>query len=236
LSGNNNSKDSTKDLITRGQTTGRKDDSGKPPMALIPPIALEAMARAFQNGLKYGQYNYMRGLEATRIVSALMRHVSKWNGGEELDKESGVHHLGHAGACICMLLHLQSEGKLVDDRWRHDGTAAPEFSVFRPVDSVPAVTKPVVEVPKKEVSKKLALQEGKQYRLIGGEVVTLVRRPLTTCWAESHPWGCEEDQTNLDDYTWSVDGKSNRFATSRFDILEEVGPTQSGEPTAKGGE
>lgn len=118
-------------LTSKGQSTGRKDDSAKAPMALIPPIALEAAARAFQNGLKYGQFNYLRGLEATRILSALLRHVSKWNAGEEIDPDSGVHHLGHAIACCAMLLHLQQTGKLVDDRWRPDGTEPPDFCVYK---------------------------------------------------------------------------------------------------------
>lgn len=161
------------DLLNRKQTTGRKDDTGKAPMALVPPVLIEATARAFQNGLKYGQYNYMKGMEAGRILSALLRHVSRWNNGEELDTDSGVHHLGHAAACCGMLLHLQSEGRLVDDRWRLDGREAPEFSVYTPLATP---TPAPASAPAEKNVTPLALRVGGKYLTrAGGHIVTITR-------------------------------------------------------------
>jgi hypothetical protein len=39
-----------------------------------------------------------------------------WFDGEEVASDSGVHHLGHAMACLAILLDAQETGNLVDDR------------------------------------------------------------------------------------------------------------------------
>lgn len=52
---------------------------------------------------KYGRYNYTGGMAWHRIISAGLRHLYAFSNGEDLDAESGISHLGHAGACILML-------------------------------------------------------------------------------------------------------------------------------------
>lgn len=100
---------------------GTKYDVGKPKLALIPPIAerLEGMALTYGED-KYGKHNYQQGLEALRLLSAAKRHISEWIDGNEVDEESGIHHLGHARANLGMLLQLQATGRLIDDRWSKD--------------------------------------------------------------------------------------------------------------------
>lgn len=96
---------------------GTKNDEGKPKLALIPYVALEAEGMAFLYGeTKYGKHNYKQGMEALRLASAALRHVHKWIAGAELDEESGIHHLGHARASLAMLMELQRSDKLIDDR------------------------------------------------------------------------------------------------------------------------
>ena len=95
----------------------KKFDTGKADLSLNPLIALEQMARAFMLGeVKYGRYNYTAGMDASRLVGAALRHVHQWNDGEDLDPESKASHLGHALACIAMLLHQQQLGTLKDNR------------------------------------------------------------------------------------------------------------------------
>lgn len=94
-----------------------KHDTGKADLSLNPLIAVEQMARAFQLGeKKYGRYNYCAGMDASRLVAATLRHVHQWMDGEDLDSESNASHLGHALACLAMLLHQQQLGTLRDNR------------------------------------------------------------------------------------------------------------------------
>jgi hypothetical protein len=96
-----------------------KNDSGKPDISLIPYIALVRGAEAFMVGeRKYGRYNFYKGMEATRIASAGIRHFFKWLKGEEYDEVDGQHHLGAVIACASMLSAQQEEGTLIDNRFK----------------------------------------------------------------------------------------------------------------------
>jgi hypothetical protein len=97
--------------------TGVKHDQEKPDLSLLPRDFLDEVAKAMQHGeRKYGRYNYRGGMSWHRIVAAAMRHITAWNDGEDTDKESGVSHLGHAGACILMLCVLVKNKKGEDTR------------------------------------------------------------------------------------------------------------------------
>lgn len=97
---------------------GKKDDTGKPDISLIPYVALVHEARAFEDGQrKYSRYNFMQGFEVTRLAAACMRHVMKYLWENTFDSDSGVHHLGHARACLAMILALEANGNLTDNRY-----------------------------------------------------------------------------------------------------------------------
>lgn len=94
---------------------GRK----KAPLHLIPAVAQVHLSRAFNDGVqKYGQANWReKGVNASVYVAAAQRHLALWyDGGEELAEDSKVHHLGHAMACLAIILDAQQCGKLNDDR------------------------------------------------------------------------------------------------------------------------
>ena len=97
----------------------KKSDSLKPDLAYIPLVALEAEAGAFAvGGAKYGAFNYLEGGFTTRrLMAALIRHAYKYLQGEEVCPVDGQHHLGSVRATAAMILHLQQEGVLVDDRY-----------------------------------------------------------------------------------------------------------------------
>jgi Domain of unknown function (DUF5664) len=111
-------------------TSGKKFDAGKPDLSLIPLSALEEEARGFMLGAeKYGRYNYCAGLEATRLLAAALRHIHAVLQGDDLDPESGAHHLGHARCCLAMYLETRRLGTLKDNRYTaggQNGTASPE--------------------------------------------------------------------------------------------------------------
>lgn len=88
---------------------GRKFDSGKPRMSLIPPYAAESIAKVLTIGAeKYAPDNwkYVEGRE-WRYMDALYRHLNAHMKGEKNDPESGLPHLAHAGCCLVFLLDEQ---------------------------------------------------------------------------------------------------------------------------------
>jgi hypothetical protein len=97
---------------------GKKYDSGKPAMHLIPPVALEGEAMAMGFGeAKYGSYNWLGGMAWSRLVAACMRHLMAWHSGESVDSETGLSHLAHARCCLGMLMGYEAYGLGEDDRF-----------------------------------------------------------------------------------------------------------------------
>lgn len=100
--------------------TNPKDAVGatKLPLDLVPATAIAMASLAHLDGaLKYGAWNWRdAGVRSSIYVAAAIRHIQKWNNGEECDKDSGVHHLGHALACLNILVDSMAQGNLNDDR------------------------------------------------------------------------------------------------------------------------
>lgn len=103
------------------QPGAKKNDQKKPDVSLIPYIALVKMSEAFMLGeKKYGRYNYTKGHKSSQLIAAAMRHLAKFNDGEDFDSEDGQHHLGSVMACCAMLLRQQELGTLEDNRFIPD--------------------------------------------------------------------------------------------------------------------
>ncbi len=85
---------------------------------LIPSPALAHTAQALMDGArKYGPYNWRQeGVSAVTYISATMRHLRDYLDGEDEAADSQVHHLGHAMACLAIILDGIELGNLVDDR------------------------------------------------------------------------------------------------------------------------
>lgn len=90
----------------------------KCPLQLIPPSAKAHLSLAFSDGAdKYGPYNWREKRVSSSIyIGAAQRHIDAWWDGEEKAADSGVHHLGHAMACMAIILDAQHTGNLNDDR------------------------------------------------------------------------------------------------------------------------
>lgn len=96
----------------------------KIPVHLWPPVATYLGALGLLDGAcKYGRANWREsGVLASTYYSALNRHINAWLEGENLDPDSGVPHLGHALACLAILVDAQMTGQLTDDRnYRGEG-------------------------------------------------------------------------------------------------------------------
>ena len=100
--------------------TNPKDVIGstKLPLHLFPTTAIASGSLALLDGaMKYGRSNYrVAGVRASIYYDASLRHLMKWFEGEDFDRESGLDHLGHALACIAILIDSKAANKLTDDR------------------------------------------------------------------------------------------------------------------------
>lgn len=103
-----------------GKPTNPKDQVAvtKLPLHLVPSTLEAFAALAFAEGaMKYGAYNWrVAGVRASVYLSAMKRHVAKWQNGEEADPATGVPHLASAIACLAIILDARLCGKLTDDR------------------------------------------------------------------------------------------------------------------------
>ena len=71
-----------------------KNDGDKPRMSLIPQLAKMEVARGMTYGeFKYETHNWTKGFQYSYLLDACERHMTLFNCGEDIDEESGVHHL-----------------------------------------------------------------------------------------------------------------------------------------------
>jgi hypothetical protein len=84
---------------------GRKDDDGKLRFDLVPIRALEEVVAVYNYGArKYADRNWEKGMKWSRVWAAVQRHLCSFWAGENLDPESGLHHLAHAAwGCLALL-------------------------------------------------------------------------------------------------------------------------------------
>ena len=98
---------------------GKKFDGGKPPVDLLPKKALIEIAKVLGFGAKkYDPWNWKGGFKWSRLEAATLRHLFAYAEGEDIDAESGLPHLAHAGCCILFLLTHYLESLGCDDRFK----------------------------------------------------------------------------------------------------------------------
>jgi hypothetical protein len=111
---------------------GLRYDNHKPMYELIPPEMLDALAAYFTQAggppggpTKYPLRNWERGMLWTRCFGALMRHAWKWLRGEDIDAETGAHHMIAVVWNATVLYAYSVRGHGTDDRPRYvkDGTS-----------------------------------------------------------------------------------------------------------------
>lgn len=106
-----------KDQDTWPLNEGRKNDSDKNRVELLPVDALEDIGEILTFGAaKYGDRNWEKGMAWSRVFGALLRHLFAWWRGEKSDPETGKSHLAHAGCCILFLLAFERRKTGTDDR------------------------------------------------------------------------------------------------------------------------
>lgn len=72
----------------------------------------------FEGGWKYGKHNYRetRILGSVYLDAAVSGHLMPYQEGENLDPDTGLHHIDKAIACLLIIRDAEINGNLVDDR------------------------------------------------------------------------------------------------------------------------
>jgi hypothetical protein len=84
------------------------EDAGKPQWSMLPWKALEQVVRVFEYGAskKYKRDSWREGFSYSDIYDKLMRHLTQWWEGEDIDDESNLLTVAHIGWNALMLIHL----------------------------------------------------------------------------------------------------------------------------------
>ena len=96
---------------------GVKYDGEKPKMHLLPPKAINEVAKVLTFGAqKYDEENW-RKLEdlQSRYSSGALRHIFAHLDSENLDPESGLSHLAHAICCLLFKLEIELENAKIEE-------------------------------------------------------------------------------------------------------------------------
>ncbi len=102
------------------QSMNPKDVLGaaKNPHCCVPLTVLAELGVAMMEGSrKYGRHNYRcSDIRASIYYDAARRHIDAWWEGEDIDPDSGIHHIVKAIASLVVCRDGEIHGKLHDDR------------------------------------------------------------------------------------------------------------------------
>ena len=83
---------------------GTKNDTDKTQLELIPPDATEGIGKVLTFGArKYAPYNWAKGINYSRIIGAIKRHLLAIERKEDTDPESGLLHADHIACNVAFL-------------------------------------------------------------------------------------------------------------------------------------
>lgn len=107
----------TETIVEQKDEPGKRFDAGKLRYDLVPPDGLEEVVAVYTNGAeKYAARNWEKGMSWGRVFGSMMRHSWKFWRGEDVDKESGRHHMAHAAWNAITLLVYSMRKVGTDDR------------------------------------------------------------------------------------------------------------------------
>lgn len=100
----------------KNEPSALKHDTGKLPLDLIDPDAIEGLAAVLQFGAKkYEAHNWRQGFRYSRLLAAMLRHIFAIMRGQYLDSESGLPHIDHVGCCWMFLSNMMKTRPDLDD-------------------------------------------------------------------------------------------------------------------------
>lgn len=117
------------DVDSTERGSGARANKGKVSFALFPLHLLTGACRVFMGGLlKYAAWNWTKGMKWSIPYDCTQRHLFKFfYMGEDIDPESGEHHLDMVLCNVLMLKHYTLTYKEGDDRPPTDLTRFAEW-------------------------------------------------------------------------------------------------------------
>lgn len=87
-------------------------------LSLLPPYPLTQVARAFEAGVRagYGRGNWAEGGTFSDYDDAMTRHMMALRAGQDIDPKANVHHAALICSNAMIMMELQANGLMVDDR------------------------------------------------------------------------------------------------------------------------
>lgn len=100
------------------ETTGGEKGQKDAQFELLPYEQLAEVAEHFAKGAeKYAVNNWKRGYAWSLSSGAMMRHFAAFMEGEEIDEETGDHHLAAVAFHALALLYFKDHHRDLDDRF-----------------------------------------------------------------------------------------------------------------------
>lgn len=97
--------------------SGVKYDQNKLRFDLVPPFAFENFVKVLGMGArKYSDRNWEKGMDWSRLIASLKRHIHAFETGEDYDPESGLLHMAHVATNAMFLLEFYEIFPQGDDR------------------------------------------------------------------------------------------------------------------------
>jgi len=114
--------------MSKADGGGKRLNTGKVPLSMVPSSTLYAIARVFEAGAKkYEKNNWRRGMKHSIPYECAMRHLLKYAEGEDRDAETGELHLSHCLTNLAMLVEYQTTCPELDDRYTGAKSTYKEF-------------------------------------------------------------------------------------------------------------
>ena len=100
--------------------SGKKNDQDKSRVDLLDPEFLMDVGEVLRFGSqKYTAHNWRGGIAVSRLIGAILRHIFAICRGEDIDSESHLPHVAHAGCTIMFLAWMLRHRPDLDDRFKY---------------------------------------------------------------------------------------------------------------------
>jgi len=94
-------------------------DNDKLKLDLVPASLIREVAKVMTFGAKkYDAHNWRKGMQWSRCLASLKRHILEFENMVDIDPETGALHLGHAACNIAFLIEYYKSHPELDDRWK----------------------------------------------------------------------------------------------------------------------
>lgn len=100
---------------------GKKNDSKKPRLDLVPTEFTVGVAKALTFGAKkYGDHNFREGINFSRLLGAAKRHLELELAGVDIDEDSGMEHWQLAAASLAMYSFMKAHKPELNDLYKYN--------------------------------------------------------------------------------------------------------------------